>query len=359
MTEWWVRQGGSAPIGPVSTELVIRGIDAGKVSNEAEVCQVGGNDWLPIDMVSEFVGYTFDDEAATRVVDSPWFESEAARSMRAPSAASARLPPPPPARSSPGRMVPPPPPSRAPLAPPPPSRAPVVAPPASRAPVAPPPSRAPVPPGPSRPPVTAPLHSAPRQQAAPAAAAYDESDDAATRVASPMSEVSPRSYAFDDETMTRVATGRSSAAPAQRSQGGVLPTLPMDQLKELEAAMRPITAPRPAAGAPATPSSPRPSIPDEPSIQVAPGLEVPDGSFPPVQRTEDFRAVVPTIADPLQQHYPRDQYPPRSLPPTQGFSQYPHSGPQEPDQGLRALVALIVFLAVALACVLVLLFVRR
>jgi hypothetical protein len=208
--------------------------------------------------------------------------------------------------------------------------------------------------------VTAPLHSAPRQPVAPADAAYDESDDAATRVASPLSEVSPRSYAFDDETMTRVATGRASAAPAQRSQGGVLPTLPMDQLKELESAMRPITSPRPAAGAPPAPSSPRPSLPDEPSIQVAPGLQVPDGSFPPVKRTEDFNVVVPTVADPpLQQHYPHEQYPPRSVPPTQGFQQYPHSQSHEPDQGLRALVALIVFLAVALACVLVLLFIRR
>jgi hypothetical protein len=326
MTEWWVRQGGSAPIGPVSTELVIRGIDAGKVSNEAEVCQVGGKEWLPIDMVSEFVGYTFDDEAATRVVDSPWFESQAARSMRQPSAASARLPPPPPARSASGRMGPPPPPSRAPLAPPPPSRA-------SVSPVRPPP--------------------------APALGAYDESDDAATRVASPMSEVSPRSYAFDDETMTRVAHARSSSAPAQRSTGGILPTLPMDQLKELEG-IRPVTAPRPAAGAPPPASAPRPSLPDEPSIQVAPGLQVPDGSFPSVQRTEDFQAVVPTVADPaLQQHQPRNLYPPHALPPTQGYPQYPPSQQQEPDQGLRALVALIVFLALALACVLVLLFVRK
>lgn len=356
MTEWWVRQGGSAPIGPVSTELVIRGIDAGKVSNEAEVCQVGGQEWLPIDMVSEFVGYTFDDEAATRVVDSPWFESEAARSIRAPSAQSARLPPPPPARASPGRMGPPPPPSRAPFAPPPPSRAPVAAAPPSRAPV--PASRAPVPPGPSRPPVTAPLHSAPRQPAAPASAAYDESDDAATRVASPLSEVSPRSYAFDDETMTRVATGRASAAPAQRSQGGVLPTLPMDQLKDLEAAMRPIISPRPAAGAPPVPSSPRPSLQDEPSIQVAPGLQVPAGSFPAVKPTEDFQAVVPTVADVGLQQSQRG-YRPEALPPTQGFQQYPPSYQQEPDQGLRALVALIVFLALALACVLVLLFIRR
>jgi hypothetical protein len=352
MTEWWVRQGGSAPIGPVSTELVIRGIDAGKVSNEAEVCQVGGKEWLPIDMVSEFVGYTFDDEAATRVVDSPWFESEAARSMRQPSAASARLPPPPPARSGPGRMGPPPPPSRAPVHAPPPSRAPLHAPPPSRAPVA--------RPAPSRVPITAPLQSSPvRPPPAPAAAAYDESDDAATRVASPLSEVSPRSYAFDDETMTRVAHARSSAAPAQPRTGGVLPTLPMEKLKELEN-LRVATAPRPAAGAPPPPSGPKPSMSDEPSIQVAPGLQVPNGSFPPVQRTEDFQAVVPTVSDAaLQQHQPRDAYPPQSRPPAQGYPQYPPSYQQEPDQGLRALVALIVFLALALACVLVLLFIRR
>jgi hypothetical protein len=344
MKEWWMRQGGSAPIGPVSTELVIQDIDAGKVSNEAEVCEVGRREWLPIDMVAEFVGYTFDDEAATRVVDSPWFESEAARSIRGPSAAA----PPPPARSSPGRMAPPPPPSRGPVAPPPPSRTPMA------------------PPPPSRAPVTAPLHSAPGRPPpapmAPAAATYDESDDAATRVASPMSEVSPRSYAFDDETMTRVATARSSSAPAARPSGGVLPTLPMDQLKELEAKMRPITAPRPAAGAPPPPSVPRPLPDDEPSIQIAPGLQVPMGSFPPVARTQDFNALENTVADPaLQQSGYQREYPPPSLPPTHGFQQYPPppSYTQEPDQGLRALVLLIVVLALALACVLVLLFIRR
>jgi hypothetical protein len=133
----------------------------------------------------------------------------------------------------------------------------------------------------------------------------------------------------------------------------------MEKLKELEN-LRPATAPRPAAGAPPPPSVPRLSTSDEPSIQVAPGLEVPMGSFPPVQRTEDFQAVVPTVADAaLRQNQPRDAYPPQSLPPTEGYPQYPPSYQQEPDQGLRALVALIVFLALALACVLVLLFIRR
>jgi hypothetical protein len=326
MTDWWVRQGGSAPIGPVSTELVIRGIDAGKVSNEAEVCPVGGREWLPIDMVSEFIGYTFDDEAATRVVDSPWFESEAARSMRLPPQSARVAPPPPPQRhtaplassrvavpnSAPTRVAPPPPPSRAPI-------------------------------------------SLPRSSAPVAALPYDESDDAATRVASPMSEVSPRSYAFDDETMTRVATGRSSAAPAAPRAGpGVLPTLPMRELEDMQEKLRPVTAPRPAAGAPPPPSGPRLDPDDEPSIQVNPALQVPAGSFPRTPLTEEYQAVEPTVAD-------RPPYP-APLPPTQGFQQYPPPPPSytnEPDQGLRALVALIVFLAVALAIVLVLLFIRR
>ncbi len=43
--EWWVTKGSQVPVGPVSTELLLRGISAGAVPNDALVCEVGGSTW--------------------------------------------------------------------------------------------------------------------------------------------------------------------------------------------------------------------------------------------------------------------------------------------------------------------------
>jgi hypothetical protein len=51
---WWVTRKGKQPIGPVSTELVLKGIVAGKVPRDVLVCEVGGADWKPITVVSPF-----------------------------------------------------------------------------------------------------------------------------------------------------------------------------------------------------------------------------------------------------------------------------------------------------------------
>lgn len=45
---WWVTDAGRPPIGPVSTELLLRGIAAGKVPREALVCAVGQKQWKPV-----------------------------------------------------------------------------------------------------------------------------------------------------------------------------------------------------------------------------------------------------------------------------------------------------------------------
>lgn len=51
---WYVRAGAGEPVGPVTTELVARGIRAGKVPIDARVCRVGQDAWEPLIAVSEF-----------------------------------------------------------------------------------------------------------------------------------------------------------------------------------------------------------------------------------------------------------------------------------------------------------------
>ena len=52
--EWWVTKGNQVPVGPVSTELVLRGIGAGKVPKDALVCEVGGSRWRGIGETAPF-----------------------------------------------------------------------------------------------------------------------------------------------------------------------------------------------------------------------------------------------------------------------------------------------------------------
>ena len=52
--QWWVTQGGQEPVGPVSTELVVRGLAAGRVPLDSYVCEVGGSAWKPVRDVRDF-----------------------------------------------------------------------------------------------------------------------------------------------------------------------------------------------------------------------------------------------------------------------------------------------------------------
>ena len=113
MTEWLVRQAGSEPIGPVSTALVLRGLQAGKVRANAEVCRVGTQRWVPITQVPELTGSAFDDESQTNVTDSPWFMQQPPSMERpaprpAPPPFGLGLPPPRPPLQSQTRVEPPP-----------------------------------------------------------------------------------------------------------------------------------------------------------------------------------------------------------------------------------------------------------
>jgi hypothetical protein len=46
--EWWLTSGAQPPIGPIATELLVKGIRAGKVPNDTLVCEVGGATWKRI-----------------------------------------------------------------------------------------------------------------------------------------------------------------------------------------------------------------------------------------------------------------------------------------------------------------------
>jgi len=294
MADWLVRQPGSEPVGPVSTELVIRGIQAGRVAPSALLCRVGENDWRLPKEFSEFAGFVFDD-AETNVSDSPWFAEQSLprpAAPRPPQLSSLGLPPPaPPTLGS--RGAPPPPPSR-------------------------------------------PLVAGQRS--------YDEIDDEAeTRIAAPPSEA--HEFPVDDETMTRVAGSPPRVEPPP-ARGGVLPTLPMPEVPDFQAATRADgPRPRPAAGAPAEPPRAHDDVlpPTQPFIQA--------GSFPP--------PLAP--APPPQPFAPPPHYGPANVPPPYGQYPPPQQYGADPggDQGLKALVGLIVFLAVALAIVLILLVIRR
>jgi hypothetical protein len=52
--QWWIALAGRDPIGPVTTDQIMRGIAAGKVPDEALVCEVGGQTWQPLRSVTQF-----------------------------------------------------------------------------------------------------------------------------------------------------------------------------------------------------------------------------------------------------------------------------------------------------------------
>src|ERR1700733_11726069 len=54
MSQWWLMGRDRVPLGPVTTELVIQGIKAGKVPSDALACEVGGNAWRSIRTVARF-----------------------------------------------------------------------------------------------------------------------------------------------------------------------------------------------------------------------------------------------------------------------------------------------------------------
>ncbi len=282
MTDWLVRELGSEPIGPYTTEDIVRSVEDGRMGVDWEVCPAGQDNWLPIEMVPEFEDLAFVD-GMTRIAQSPWFDhgdSPASVPGPPPPSNSAPKPPPPPASSAPK----PPPPKSKPVPPPHPSR------------------RRPGPP-PVAPPPTA---------AAAGSHSYDEDDDdVMTHVVAPPSEEAEvltavhapaseliaagrRSYDDLDETMTRVAVRPSPAAPQASKPAdkpfGVLPTLNMDRRELLPTGSMPMPPSRPAAGArPRFPEPTQPYTPASDGYGPAPAAQA--GYGPPPQ--PELRTVAP------------------------------------------------------------------
>jgi hypothetical protein len=67
--DWWVTKGDRRPVGPVSTELLLQGIGAGKVPRDALVCEVGGTSWKCIGELSPF-SIAFGEHGGRRRLDS-------------------------------------------------------------------------------------------------------------------------------------------------------------------------------------------------------------------------------------------------------------------------------------------------
>jgi hypothetical protein len=52
--DWWFTQGRRAPIGPISTEVLLDWIVAGEILDDAMVCDTEGTTWKSIDDVAAF-----------------------------------------------------------------------------------------------------------------------------------------------------------------------------------------------------------------------------------------------------------------------------------------------------------------
>jgi len=73
MSEWWVGRQGSNPVGPVTTDTLIRGILEKKVPEDALVCRVGEQQWEHIAQVDELWEQVHPEQFQTNVTQRPWF----------------------------------------------------------------------------------------------------------------------------------------------------------------------------------------------------------------------------------------------------------------------------------------------
>ena len=360
MPHWMVRSLGGEPEGPYSTEQIIAAVDEGDLGVEIEVTPQGEDKWLPIEMVPEFADLAFFD-GETNVVDSPWFADLARRGgMTQP----AKAPEP---ELKPVEVT---------------QALPTDEPGARRG------AGAPLAAAGAKPyaeedvatkVVASPAELAMRldvaSQAQSEAPDIDETlDDDVTRAPVPSSnsmggsfEAMPPSSAqpgdlYDDfdETMTRVAVKLdqqpSSAQPAPPSPGGggVLPTLTMNRDYLPATVNQPAAEPpapasqkhvaqfpiAPTVDAPAQPAAQPPELPDPPYSQ-----NHVQSSYPPVPQAQGGPPdpSQPPAYDPM--HYPHGQ---------QGHP-YEQAEPEGSETGIKALIVLIVILAMALTVVLVLL----
>lgn len=75
MTEWLVRRGQRAPIGPFSTGFLQRGLAAGKLPSDVQACRVGEQVWRSLHEALAAEPEE-EDDAPTGIMTTPWFEAE-------------------------------------------------------------------------------------------------------------------------------------------------------------------------------------------------------------------------------------------------------------------------------------------
>lgn len=73
MSEWWVGRQGANPVGPVTTDTLIRGIQENKVPEDALVCRVGEQQWQHIAQVNDLWELIHPEQFHTSVTKQPWF----------------------------------------------------------------------------------------------------------------------------------------------------------------------------------------------------------------------------------------------------------------------------------------------
>ena len=76
MSEWWVGRQGSNPVGPVTTETLIRGIKEKKVPEDALVCRVGEQEWQRVAQVDDLWEQIHPEQFLTSVTKQPWFDEK-------------------------------------------------------------------------------------------------------------------------------------------------------------------------------------------------------------------------------------------------------------------------------------------
>lgn len=74
MSQWWVSRPGGDPVGPVSLETLILGVEQQKVPEDAYVCRVGEQQWHRLPQVEEIWDKLHPEQSRTNVVEQPWFE---------------------------------------------------------------------------------------------------------------------------------------------------------------------------------------------------------------------------------------------------------------------------------------------
>lgn len=73
MSEWWLSRGDGKTEGPLSTQLVVRGLVAGVIPRHAIVCAVGAQQWIRVSAVDEIWEAVDSTESRTSVTETPWF----------------------------------------------------------------------------------------------------------------------------------------------------------------------------------------------------------------------------------------------------------------------------------------------